>query len=155
VADFAAQIKAFRDKALLNVDRVVQEATVGITAALVERTPIDTTALRANWDFAVGAPSSLADYSHTDESPGGEATVATLAAQIREVPAGGVTYVTNGLEYMRQIEYGLYTNIHGGKRTSARTIGGYSTQAPAGVRGITAIEWTTNFVPAAVAKVVK
>ena len=154
VADFAAQIKAFRDKALLNVDRVVQEATINIATALVERTPIDTTALRANWQFTVGAPGTVADYALEDTSPGGEATAAAMATQIREVPAGGITYVVNNLAYMPVIEYGLYTSHHGGKRTSSKTINGFSTQAPAGVRSITAIEWTTNFVPAAIAKVV-
>jgi hypothetical protein len=150
--DFAAQIKAFRDKALLNANTVVQEATAGIAAALVERTPIDKTPLRANWQFTVGAPGSEADYALEDHSPGGSETAGQMAAKIREVPAGGVTYIVNCLEYMSLIEYGLYTNIRGGKRSSGKTINGFSTQAPAGVRGITAIEWEESFVKPAIAK---
>lgn len=150
--DFAAQIKAFRDKALLNVNTVVQESTVNIATALVERTPIDTTALRANWQFTVGAPGMEADYALQDLSPSGTDTSNALAAQIREIPAGNVTYVINNLSYMEKIEYGLYTNASGGKRTSGKTVGGYSTQAPAGVIKITAMEWET-FVTAAVNKI--
>lgn len=152
MADFAAQLKAFRDKAVGNMDTVVQEATVGISAELVGRTPIDTTALRANWQFTEGEPGTEADYTHTDESPGGSATSQALAEQIREVPAGGITYVVNNLHYMLMIEYGLYSDRAGGARRSGKTINGFSTQAPAGVRTVTAIEWPT-FVQAATAKI--
>lgn len=151
--DFAAQIRAFRDKALANVNTVVQEATVNIATALVERTPIDETTLRANWQFTVGSPGTEADYEHRDESPGGSETAEALSAQIREVPAGGVTYVVNNLVYMPMIEYGLYTDKHGRRRSSGRTIGGYSTQAPAGVRGVTAEEWEQVFVAGALARI--
>ena|SRR5271167_1870359 len=150
--DFAAQIRAFRDKAVANINTVVQEATVGIATALVERTPIDETTLRANWEFSVGAPGTTADYDHKDESPGGAETAEALAAQIREIPAGGVTFVTNNLDYMNHIEYGLYTDRQGRRRTSQKTVGGFSTQAPAGVRGVTAAEWEQVFVAAAIAR---
>lgn len=152
MADFASQIAAFLDKAVSNANFVVQEATAGVAAALVERTPIDKTALRANWQFTAGAPGGEADYLLEDHSPGGSDTASQMAAQIREVPAGGVTFVVNNLEYMPLIEYGLYTNIHGNKRTSGKTINGFSTQAPAGVIGITAIEWEEAFVKPAIAK---
>lgn len=149
MASFADQIKTFRDKAVLKVDTVVQEATVNIATALVERTPIDETTLRANWQFTEGAPGSEADYTLHDLSPGGSDTSAALAEQIREVPAGGVTYVVNNLDYMPVIEYGLYPNPP--KSNTGKTINGFSTQAPAGVRSVTAIEWET-FVKAAIAK---
>jgi len=149
--DFAAQVRAFRDKALANVDSVVQEATAGIAAALVERTPIDITTLRANWQFTVGSPSGEDFPEAVDQSPGGADTAATLAAEIRQVPAGGVTYIVNNRVYMPHIEYGLYSD-KGGRRSSGRTINGFSTQAPAGVRGITVIEWEESFVKPAIAK---
>jgi len=152
LADFASQIRAFSDKALANANFVVQEATAGIAAALVERTPIDKTALRANWQFTAGAPGGETDYTLEDHSPGGTETASQLAAQIREVPAGGVTFVTNALDYMPLIEYGLYTNIHGNKRNSQKTVDGFSTQAPAGVIGVTAVEWEEGFVKPAIAK---
>jgi hypothetical protein len=151
--DFAAQIRAFRDKALANVNTVVQEATVGIATALVERTPIDETALRANWQFSVGAASTETDYDAHDLSPGGAETSAALAAQIREVPAGGVTRISNALDYMPKIEFGLYTDKGGRRRSSGRTINGFSTQAPAGVIGVTAEEWEQVFVAQAVARI--
>lgn len=147
MADFAAQIKAFRDKTLRTVDTVVQEATVNVSTALVERTPIDKTALRANWQFTVGSPGGESDYSLRDLSPNGSETSGALAEQIRAVPAGGVTYVVNNLDYMLMIEYGLYSS---GPR-SRKTINGFSTQAPAGVRTVTAIEWP-EFVKTAIAK---
>jgi hypothetical protein len=153
MADFAAQIRAFRDKTLKNVDSIVQEATVNVTAALVDATPIDKTALRANWRFAVGEANDEADYLAEDHSPGGSDTVRVLAEEIRAVPAGGVTRVSNSLAYMPLIEFGLYTNHSGGKRTSGRTINGFSTQAPAGVIGVTALQWP-DFVKTAIAKVI-
>ena len=155
MADFAAQIRAFRNKAVSRLNAIVQESTVNITTAIIERTPIDTTALRANWQFTVGTPGSEVDYSLRDLSPGGSATAAALAEQIRAVPAGNVTYVVNNLPYIRTIEYGLYPS----HSRTGKTVGGFSTQAPGpnppgAVRGLTAIEWSTNFVPAAVAKVI-
>lgn len=153
MADFAAQIRAFNAKTLRNIDGVVQESTVNITAALVENTPVDTTALRANWRFAVGEASSETDYLAEDHSPNGSDTVRVLAEEIRSVPAGGITRVSNALNYMGLIEFGLYTSSSGGKRTSYRTVGGFSTQAPAGVIGVTAIGWQ-SFVNAAVGKVI-
>jgi hypothetical protein len=151
VADFAAQIKAFNAKAVKKVDTVIQEATVNIATALVERTPIDTTALRANWQFTVGEPGTEADYELHDL---GNATVEAIAEQARAVPAGNVTFIVNNLDYMRTIEYGLYPNPP--KKSGGRTVNGFSTQAPGpnppgAVRGLTAMEWET-FVNAAVAK---
>jgi hypothetical protein len=150
--DFLSQIRAFRDRAVANMDTVVQEATAGIAAALVERTPVDTTALRANWQFTVGVEGSEADYSLRDLSPGGSDTANAMGAQIRSVPAGYKGYITNCLDYMPHIEYGLYTNIHGNKRNSGKTVNGFSTQAPSGVILITAIEWVESFVNPAIAK---
>jgi hypothetical protein len=150
--DFASQIRAFRDKALANANFVVQEATAGIATALVARTPIDETTLRANWQFAAGEP-PLEDHPEAiDESSGGADTAAVLTAEIREVPAGGITYLRNNRPYMGLIEYGQYTNIHGNKRNSQKTINGFSTQAPAGVIGVTAVEWEEGFVKPAIAK---
>lgn len=152
MADFDEQIKAFCDKVLANANFVVQEATTGIATALVERTPIDETTLRANWQFAANEP-PLDDHPEAlDESPGGADTAAVLAAEIKEVPAGGITYLRNNRPYMRTIEFGEYTNIHGNKRNSQKTVNGFSTQAPHGVIGVTAEEWEESFVKPAVAK---
>ncbi len=147
MSDFAAQIKAFRDKTLRTVDTVVQEATVNIATALVERTPVDKTALRANWQFTADTPGAEVDYSLRDLSMNGESTAGALAAQIRAVSAGHVTYVVNNLPYVLNVEYGLYPS----PSRSGKTINGFSTQAPAGVRSVTAIEWPT-FVKTAIAK---
>jgi hypothetical protein len=150
--DFLSQIKAFRDKALANANEVVQEATVQITAALVARTPIDITTLRANWQFTVGEPSGEDFPDAVDESPDGSDTSTALAQDIRAVSAGRITYIVNNRVYMPHIEYGLYTDRSGGKRNSGKTVNGFSTQAPAGVRTITAIGWEEDFVKPAIAK---
>lgn len=148
--DFAAQIKAFRDKALANVTTVVHDATIGITAALVERTPVDETPLRANWNFGAGTRPESIDESARDDSPGGADTVERLAAQIVESPVGGITYVNNAMPYMPTIEYGLYPNPP--KRPTGKTVNGFSTQAPAGVIGVTAEGWEEEFVKPAIGK---
>jgi hypothetical protein len=148
--DFAAKVKAFRDKALGNVTAVVHDATIGITAALVERTPVDITPLRANWNFGAGTRPYSIDETAKDESAGGADTVAELAAQILESPVGGITYVNNAMPYMPTIEYGLYPNPP--KRPTGKTVNGFSTQAPAGVIGVTAIGWEEEFVKPAIEK---
>jgi hypothetical protein len=154
-SDFAAQFRAFRDKTFLDADRIVQEATVNIATALVERTPVDTTALRANWQFTVDEPGTEVDYELHDL---GNATVEAIAEQARAVPAGRVTFIVNNLDYIKTIEYGLYPNPP--RRPSGRTVNGFSTQAPGpnppgAVRGLAAIEWAGRFVPDAIAKVIK
>jgi hypothetical protein len=148
--DFAVQIKAFRDKALGNVTQVVHDATIGITAALVERTPVDETTLRANWNFGAGVRPEDIDESARDDSPEGADTVERLAAQIEESPVGGITYVNNNLPYMPVIEYGLYPNPP--KHPTGRTVNGFSSQAPAGVIAVTAEGWEEEFVNPAIAK---
>jgi hypothetical protein len=148
--DFAAQVKAFRDKALGNIVQVVHGATAGITAALVERTPVDITPLRANWNFGAGTRPDVMDESARDDSPGGADTIERLAAQIMESPIGGVTYVNNGLPYMPTIEFGLYPNPP--KHPTGKTVDGFSTQATAGVIGVTAEGWEEEFVKPAIAK---
>jgi hypothetical protein len=148
--DFSAQIKAFRDKALANVTQVVHDATTGITAALVERTPIDETTLRANWNFGAGARPEDLDVNAKDDSPQGAETVERLAGQIAESPVGGITYVNNNVPYMETIEFGLYPNPP--KRPTGKTVNGFSTQAPAGVIGVTAEGWEEEFVKPAIEK---
>jgi len=133
--NFAQQVKAFRDKALSNVDAVVQDITVSVATSLVEKSPVDTGQLRANWQFGAGV---IPDGEFPDTDPEGEETIEALTEAIKDTPAGGVTYLVNNLPYAPVIEYGLYPNPP--KRPTGKTENGFSTQAPAGMRDITVME---------------
>lgn len=137
MTDFAQQVQAFTAKALANIDSVVQSVTTSVAGSLVEKSPVDTGALRANWQFTAGAPAAGTLPSVFDLS--GAATITALADAIKSVKAGGITYVVNNLPYAPVIEYGLYPNPP--KHPTGKTEGGFSTQAPNGMRDITVLEF--------------
>lgn len=136
MASFPEQVQAFKIKALAYVDSVVADVTISVATSLVEKTPVDDGALRANWQFdAAGIPSgTVAGFD-----PAGAATISTLSAEIKETKAGGTTFLINNLSYIKTIEYGEYPNPP--KSKTGKTVNGYSTQAPAGVRDMTVLEF--------------
>lgn len=138
MSNFAAQVRAFSQKAVDRVDVVVQDITTQVAASLIEKTPVDTGELRANWQFGLMVPAATIVGVFDQD---GSNTLSGLKAEIKATKAGGFTYLVNNLPYMPVVEYGHYPNPP--KRGTGKTINGFSTQAPAGVRDITVIEAPT------------
>ena len=111
---FELQLRAFADKAKGNADAAVREVVLEVGRRLVIRSPVDTGRFRSNWFYGVDAPPS-------------ESTLGVGSAEVHgDIPAkaaGHVHYVVNNLPYAWRLE------------------NGYSKQAPAGMVGLTVVEF--------------
>ena len=94
---------------LVELARVRNALAMELTAELVERTPVDTGAARANWMPTLDAPTE-APIEATTSAP----REAAIAALIVDTDPGKPAFVSNAVEYMPFL------------------IAGWSSQAPAG-----------------------
>ena len=136
---FAKDIAKFCRKLEVAPSVVVKRIISTIAENVVDRSPVDTGKFKANWHYTHG---SVSTDTTEDVDPSGEETKARMLAAIAEAPAGGKHNITNALPYAAVIEYGLYPNPP--KNPTGKTVGGYSTQAPAGVVRITVLELQTH-----------
>lgn len=107
-------------KAKGDVETVVRKATFEVFRMVVLRTPVDTGRARANWNVSFGAP-NYATSVITDQGRG-----VAEAAKVLRLPVGGVTWISNGLPYIRQLEHG------------------HSKQAPQGMVRLSAMEFARH-----------
>ncbi|WP_281916084.1 HK97 gp10 family phage protein [Caldimonas thermodepolymerans] len=108
---FAADVARFAKKANASVDAVVRKVTFDLFFEVVQRTPVDTGRLKANWQASQNVP-VRGTLTSTDKD--GNTTMVAIAGAIGG--AGSVTYLANNLPYAHRIEFD-----------------GWSRQAPAGM----------------------
>jgi len=135
---FATDVKRFCDKTKLGTDKVTRAVILEVATRLINRTPVDMYIadgghLKRNWQLGV-------DSAPTTVIPGADPSGAEAMNEIasEDIVAGKKYYLVNNVKYMGIIEYGLYPDPV--KVPTGRSEGGYSTQAPAGVVGITMAE---------------
>lgn len=110
-----ARLEGFIERYRRRLTRVVRRSAEELSTRVIERTPVDTGALRASWTPNAGAPRAV------NREGGGEQNVAAVAGALEP----GDTYsLANGQPYVRRIEYE-----------------GHSPQAPAGMLGVSVAEW--------------
>lgn len=117
---FALDIKAWCEKAKDRAELVVRKVALDVGSRVVQRSPVDTGRFRANWQYGVGQP-NVKITEQTDA--GGTATIARIATAAASARLGEVIYLSNSLPYALRLE------------------AGYSKQAPAGMVGITVMEF--------------
>lgn len=134
MSSFALDLRKFAEKVAEKADAVVKASVIGVAAEIDKRSPVGNPTLwknkppkgyvggsfRANWQLGVG---SLPQGVLSGVDPSGSNTQARIVAGIADDAAGKVYYIANNLPYARRLEYG------------------YSTQAPAGMVGVTALLW--------------
>lgn len=108
---FSADVASFAKKASASVDAVVRKVTFDLFFEVVQRTPVDTGRLKANWQASQNVPVH-GTLTSTDKD--GNTTMVAIAGAIGG--AGSVTYLANNLPYAHRIEFD-----------------GWSRQAPAGM----------------------
>lgn len=108
---FSADVARFAKKANASVDAVVRKVTFDLFFEVVQRTPVDTGRLKANWQASQNVPVRGA-LTSTDKD--GNTTMVAISGAIGG--AGSVTYLANNLPYAHRIEFD-----------------GWSRQAPAGM----------------------
>lgn len=131
---FKGQLKAFADKSEKNLSDLTRKVVFDIGSRIVERTPVGDPDLwqnppppgyvggraRGSWQYGFGTP-SVESIMNVD--PAGSVTVSRIMAEIKPLP--GLHYITSNLPYMSALE------------------NGWSTQAPAGMVGLVAVEFAS------------
>lgn len=122
---------------------------------VILKTPVDTGAARNSWGVSVGAirPPTPSAGAEAVVSSGG---IGAMSVAVAASPVGGVVWLSNGLPYIRVLEYGLYPNppqrgswVKGRKgqpgHWEIKSVNGYSRQAPQGMVRLSIIEMQTEF----------
>lgn len=97
---FAADVATFAKKANASVDAVVRKVTFDLFFDVVQRTPVDTGRLKANWQASQNTP-VRGTLTSTDKD--GNKTMVAISGAIGG--AGSVTYLANNLPYAHRIEF--------------------------------------------------
>lgn len=117
---FSADLNAYIRRTNRRASDVQRAAALQITSAVITRTPVDTGRARANWNAQIGSE----DGSTSDSRTASQAQAQARRAADNFKP-GTVLFLTNGLPYIRKLEYGS------------------SKQAPSGMVRITAEEFAS------------
>ena len=126
---FSDDLLRFAEKVEGEADRRVRAACLQLTQGVIQRTPVATGRLRANWQASIDAP---IEQPTEDTDKSGGPTLSKAQAAIKQA-TGRVFYLTNNLPYAPVIEFGQYGE-------GPKTEGGYSRQAPRGMARITVEE---------------
>lgn len=100
---------------------------------VVQRTPVDTGRARGNWSVSFGESPALYVGGPPDKGDGTN----RILSKLQEFKLGQTAWLTNGLPYIRVLEYGEYPNPSKGEKTE----NGFSKRAPQGMVRITVAEF--------------
>lgn len=144
-ADFAKAIKA----AGIRADTVVRGVALKMLTEVDLRSPVDEGRFRGNNNLAV----NRIDETEYPDDKSGAGAIARGASALAAFKMGDTINITNSLPYARVIEYGEYGKPPG-SANGDKTTNGFSSQAPAGVYGVTAVSFA-NFLSAEVRRLPK
>lgn len=148
VANIDATRRRLRKLAELPADRVqalMRTFTLAGMAGAIDQTPRDTGRLVSGWDVTIGSPSSRIEPARSEGNPdtrdGGTIAFEKAAEVLPNIPAFTIVHVTNNTPYAEVIELGLFDPPNPGPSKDPRpgrkgqelVVGGFSTQAPAGM----------------------
>ena len=132
---FADDIMKYRLKVEGLAEQGFRKVVLDLDTKVVNRTPVDTGRARGSWAPNVGAQPTWGDPG----TLGADASIGAVTDFVQGLKVGDTAWLSSGLPYIRVLEYGLYPNPP--KGGSGKTAGGYSTQAPAGMVRISAVEF--------------
>lgn len=99
---FSDDIRRFATKTTEAHNKIARVATLELFSGVIKSTPVDTGRARGNWQTAPGSPAA-GETERLDKS-GGEA-ISEVEAKTPE-GAGQVTYLSNNLPYIMELEEG-------------------------------------------------
>ena len=117
---FGNELIAFAKKTGGKLEDVAREVVINVGRSVVEKSPVRTGRFRANWQHGFGSP---ANGTLDDLDPSGGASLVRIQSSTEGNPAAGIHFISNNLPYAQRLE------------------DGYSSQAPSGIVGLTAIEF--------------
>lgn len=134
MAGFGAQLAKFAKQAGKNADLVVTKVCLDAATRVIEKTPVDTGRLRANWQATIGQP---AGGQVEAEDKQGAMTIQKVLGPAGQAP-GRLFYLTNNLSYAVVAEFGMWGSGDGATQKTTRD--GHSIQAPSGMVRVTMAE---------------
>lgn len=133
MASFSDQLAKFAKRAGQKADLVVTKVCLDAATRVIEKTPVDTGRLRANWQATIGQPAT-GEVDAEDKQ--GRMTIQKIVGPAK-LASGQIFYLSNNLPYAVVAEYGMWPKGDGEGKVTAD---GYSTQAPAGMVRVTMAE---------------
>jgi hypothetical protein len=131
---FSGSIRGVSAKIQKGLETRARSITREVFSKVVLRTPVDSGKARANWNVSVGTPDFTVRETTSIARAFGELN------KVLTIPVGSVVYLSNGVPYIRLLEYGGYPKNP--KVDTGRTINGFSSQAPQGMVRITMAEYS-------------
>jgi len=111
VADFAAQVRQFTDKAQDKLTLAVRKISLEMFSRVILRSPVDTGRFRANWQVAIGSvPTGTLESS----DKAGTITVGKAQSAALGVQVGQTIALVNNLPYAQRLENGSSKQAPGG-----------------------------------------
>lgn len=104
---FSTDIRSFAVKAGIAGDKTIQGVTISLFNAIIRDTPVDTGRARGDWQTTVDNPAS-GQNERTDNTKKGRDGGPSQAEVVANTPekAGQVTFLTNNLPYVEDLEKG-------------------------------------------------
>jgi len=142
---FGSEVAAFADKAPKLAGIVVKKAAISIFGEIIQTTPVWDGSngvaggqARGNWQASTQGP-ILDEIDNID--PDGRSTIDAMTAAV--LGGGNGTdesyTMTNNQPYIEKLEFGGFPNPP--KAGTGKTVGGFSTQAPAGMVRVACSRW--------------
>jgi len=103
---FAADWKKVCDRAGDRVETVVKAGVLGLGAAIVQKSPVDTGRFKGNWQYGSGtinpAVTEVLDKS-------GTVAIGKISAGLQSWSVGELIYITNSLPYAKRLEFNAWS----------------------------------------------
>ena len=109
IVSFSKDIRSFTSKATTAHDKITRAATLELFSGVIKATPVDKGRARGGWATSVGAPAPSPDRE--DQIPKGQPGGEAFDEVFEKTPqgAGQVTYLSNNLPYIEELENGSST----------------------------------------------
>lgn len=141
---FELQIKEFENMTVQASEFLFRQTCFDLSDGIITKTPVDQGRAKANWQPDINRiENSVLDT----EDKSGNNTINKVESTTRKLQLGQYFTLTNNLDYIEALEFGLYPNppkkgspIKGTSNPvqyEILTTGGFSNKAPAGMIGVT------------------
>jgi hypothetical protein len=101
---FKVSLEKFGKVTREQAEQIFKKIVLDLESAVVLRTPVDTGRARGNWFPTIGTASNQRDDDLWD--PGGQKSIAAIAAQVGLLTLGDVAWLSNNLPYINRLEEG-------------------------------------------------
>lgn len=142
IAEFTAEIEETSKSEIKRLNKAFQDMAIDFLTRLVERTPIDRSDAKRGWTVTFEESSGEVNRWSDPIRTG------TLKIRKFDLRKHDAIYISNGVEYMEVLEYGLFIPKNPGPSKDPRphrkgkvwVKNGYSVQAPKGILRVTQAE---------------